>query len=281
MRRRRGDSVAARNVTCNLDSSRSSTNTWIRFRRGRPIVQSTDPNLVSTGSSQMSRIARRCRRSNAQSECGCRSRSGPRCRRRSSPIATSDCRCVDELHVLASVDAADRLRAALLKPGVTSALANRCKQLGIAQADIAFSQQADDSRSRSLRDVRFNRRRRPRHPSEIMWGHDERRDCGRFVKCWYGRYPGAFGPSTGRQAHGQVLCLARRSEDTSRFEASSAPRRPWVSTSLVGSPRDPRRTTHAANPFLYGVGRGQALGPTATVSAGNTHSGRQAPDHQD
>ena len=54
-------------------------------------------------------------------------------------IAASDCRCVDELHVLASVDAADRLRAALLKPGVTSALADRFKQLGIAQAHIVFS----------------------------------------------------------------------------------------------------------------------------------------------
>jgi hypothetical protein len=54
-------------------------------------------------------------------------------------IAASDCRCVDELHVLASVDAADRLRATLLKPGATSALAERCKHLGIAQADIVFS----------------------------------------------------------------------------------------------------------------------------------------------
>jgi hypothetical protein len=57
-------------------------------------------------------------------------------------IAASDCRCVDELHVLASVDAADRLRAALLKPGTTSALADRCKHLGIAQADIVFSRRA-------------------------------------------------------------------------------------------------------------------------------------------
>jgi hypothetical protein len=57
-------------------------------------------------------------------------------------IAASDCRCVDELHVLASVDAADRLRTALLKPGTTSALADRCKHLGIAQADIVFSRRA-------------------------------------------------------------------------------------------------------------------------------------------
>src|ERR1700686_4682513 len=51
-------------------------------------------------------------------------------------FAASDGRCVDELHVLASVDAEDRLRASLLKPGTTSALADRCKHLGIAQADI-------------------------------------------------------------------------------------------------------------------------------------------------
>ena len=139
-------------------------------------------------------------------------------------IAASDCRCVDELHVLASVDAADRLRAALLKPGATSALADRCKHLGIAQADIVFSRRTIHGLGR-FGNVRFNRRRRPRYPSEIMWGHDERRDCGRFVKCWCGRHPGAFGPSTRRQAHGQVFCLARRSEDTSRFEASPAPRK--------------------------------------------------------
>src|ERR1700726_95683 len=40
-------------------------------------------------------------------------------------IAASDCRCVGELHVLASVDAADRLRLALVKPGSPSALADR------------------------------------------------------------------------------------------------------------------------------------------------------------
>jgi hypothetical protein len=57
-------------------------------------------------------------------------------------IAASDRRCVDELHVLASLDAADRLRAALLKPGTASALADRCRHLGIAQADIAFSRRA-------------------------------------------------------------------------------------------------------------------------------------------
>src|ERR1700730_15129756 len=54
-------------------------------------------------------------------------------------IAARDNRCVDELHVLSTVDAADRLRAALLKPGATSALADRCKHLGIAQANIVFS----------------------------------------------------------------------------------------------------------------------------------------------
>src|SRR4026209_2719320 len=52
-RRLRG---SARNVTCNLDSSRTSINTWYGFGEG-PIVQSTDPNLASTGSSHMSRIA--------------------------------------------------------------------------------------------------------------------------------------------------------------------------------------------------------------------------------
>src|ERR1700730_11928784 len=54
-------------------------------------------------------------------------------------IAARDGRCVDELHVLATVDAADRLRAALLKPGATSAWADGCKHWGIAQADIVFS----------------------------------------------------------------------------------------------------------------------------------------------
>jgi hypothetical protein len=57
-------------------------------------------------------------------------------------IAASDHRSVDELHVLASADATDRLGAALLRPGTVSALADRCRRLGIAQTDIVFSRRA-------------------------------------------------------------------------------------------------------------------------------------------
>lgn len=53
-------------------------------------------------------------------------------------IAANDRNCVDELHVLTSADAADRLSAVLLKPGTASALADRCRRLGIAKADILF-----------------------------------------------------------------------------------------------------------------------------------------------
>ena len=57
-------------------------------------------------------------------------------------VAATDRRCVDELHVLTPADAADRLRAALLKPGMASALADRCRRLGIDTADIVVSRRA-------------------------------------------------------------------------------------------------------------------------------------------
>jgi hypothetical protein len=53
-------------------------------------------------------------------------------------LAAHDRTCVDELHVWTSADAADRLSAVLLKPGAASALADRCRRLGIAKADILF-----------------------------------------------------------------------------------------------------------------------------------------------
>jgi hypothetical protein len=57
-------------------------------------------------------------------------------------VAATDRRGVDELHVLTPADAADRLRAALLKPGMASGLADRCRRLGIDTADIVFSRRA-------------------------------------------------------------------------------------------------------------------------------------------
>jgi hypothetical protein len=57
-------------------------------------------------------------------------------------VATIDRRCVDEVHVLTSADTVDRLSAALLKPGMPSALANRCRRLGIETADIVLGRRA-------------------------------------------------------------------------------------------------------------------------------------------
>jgi hypothetical protein len=53
-------------------------------------------------------------------------------------VAAIDRICFDELHVFTSADRADRLRAVLLKSGTASALADRCRRLGIAKADILF-----------------------------------------------------------------------------------------------------------------------------------------------
>jgi len=55
-------------------------------------------------------------------------------------VAANDRICCDELHVLTSSDRAERLRAVLLKSGTASALADRCRRLGIAKADILFGQ---------------------------------------------------------------------------------------------------------------------------------------------
>jgi hypothetical protein len=57
-------------------------------------------------------------------------------------VAANDRSCVDELHVLTSSEAADRLRAILLKSAATAALAARCRRLGIAKADIIFNRRA-------------------------------------------------------------------------------------------------------------------------------------------
>jgi hypothetical protein len=57
-------------------------------------------------------------------------------------VAANDHSCVDELHVFTSSDAADRLRAILLKSGTAAALADRCRRLGIAKADIIFNRRA-------------------------------------------------------------------------------------------------------------------------------------------
>ncbi len=53
-------------------------------------------------------------------------------------VAAIDRRCVDEVHVLTSADTVDRLSAALLKPGMPSALADRCRRLGIETAYIVL-----------------------------------------------------------------------------------------------------------------------------------------------
>jgi hypothetical protein len=57
-------------------------------------------------------------------------------------VAARDSRCIDELHVLISAEAAHRFRAALLKRGMASALADRCRCLGIDSADIVLSRRA-------------------------------------------------------------------------------------------------------------------------------------------
>jgi hypothetical protein len=53
-------------------------------------------------------------------------------------IAANDRNCFDELHGLTAAAAADRLSAVLLKPGAASALADRCRRLGVPKADIMF-----------------------------------------------------------------------------------------------------------------------------------------------
>lgn len=63
--------------------------------------------------------------------------------------AANDADCFDELHVLTSADAADRLSAILLKPGTASALADRCRRVGIAKADILFGRRMIHALGRS------------------------------------------------------------------------------------------------------------------------------------
>ena len=270
---------SARNVTCNLDSSRSSTNTWYGFGEvvrsfvNRPElginrVQSHESSRPSMSESRTFRVLVVAPGANPAVVLDA-----------VTAVAATDRRCVDELHVLTSADAADRLRAALLKPGVASALADRCRRLGIAYSRHRV-QPPDDSRSRCFRKVRFNRRRRPRYPSAIVRGPDERGDCGRFVRCWRGRRPGAFRTSTRREARGRFFVLdvgpTARVGSEPRGQREGRVSRPI----LVGSPDHPRRTTHATQPVLYGVAHRQAPGATPALSARNTHVGRQAARHQ-
>lgn len=53
-------------------------------------------------------------------------------------VAANDRNCFDEVHVLTSADVSKRLCAVLLKPGTASELAERCRRLGIAKADVLF-----------------------------------------------------------------------------------------------------------------------------------------------
>lgn len=64
-------------------------------------------------------------------------------------VAANDGNCFDELHVLTSADSAGRLGEVLLKPGAASALADRCRRLGIAKADILFGRRTIHALGRS------------------------------------------------------------------------------------------------------------------------------------
>ena len=57
-------------------------------------------------------------------------------------VAAIDRRGADELHILTSADVADRLRASLLKGSMASALADRCRHLGIDPVDIVLTRRA-------------------------------------------------------------------------------------------------------------------------------------------
>src|SRR6202171_5144129 len=114
----------------------------VRFRRPSSDRSPTDPNLVSGVESNESNRSSRPESRTFRVLVVAPGANPAVVHDAVTAIAASDHRSVDELHVLASADATDRLGAALLRPGTASALADRCRRLGIAQTDIVFSRRA-------------------------------------------------------------------------------------------------------------------------------------------